>query len=94
MEEKFDLSVWSESYVGQMFPAGRRFVRAPWNGGTDYDGRGLVIRSLRIHLFICGLSEGYCSRGGCPLMAYQQAAKQKWPHSFEQQPEVFKWILC
>jgi len=19
---------------------------------------------------------------------------QKWPHSFEQQPEGFKWILC
>ncbi len=20
--------------------------------------------------------------------------KQKWPHSFEQQPEFLKWILC
>jgi hypothetical protein len=29
-------------------------------------------------------------------MSYEIAKKraEKWPHSFAQQPEIFKWILC
>jgi hypothetical protein len=25
---------------------------------------------------------------------FSEARSQKWPHSFEQPPEIFKWSLC
>jgi hypothetical protein len=67
---------------------------------AEREGRGHAVRRRRARTVAWAVGNGPLTRPRLTSLSANASSRsvrrfgKKWPHSFEQQPEIFKWRLC